>query len=151
MDDFPGFVQLQQGNRNLGEALEILIRMNAKENPEDLKSLLSHPTLRVRSLAGALLLDSSERVSALDHVATGLNEALPLSTQKAILNALPTAFIGGVMALGCTVGQGITGMSTLAFGSFLALGAIFLGGVIGLKSIEEGSLGGAISAICSRD
>ena len=27
--------------------------------------------------------------------------------------------IGGVMALGCTVGQSITGVSTLALGSFL--------------------------------
>ncbi|MEK9672566.1 MAG: YeeE/YedE family protein [Rhodospirillaceae bacterium] len=58
--------------------------------------------------------------------------------------------IGGVMALGCTVGQGITGMSTLAFGSVLALGSIMLGGVIGLKYIEEGSLGAAIGAVFSR-
>ena len=27
---------------------------------------------------------------------------------------------GGVLALGCTIGQGITGLSTLAFGSLLA-------------------------------
>ena len=32
---------------------------------------------------------------------------------------------GGVAALGCTVGQGITGVSTLAVGSFLAVGAIW--------------------------
>ena len=34
---------------------------------------------------------------------------------------------GGVTALGCTIGQGISGVSTLAIGSFLALGAIILG------------------------
>ena len=28
---------------------------------------------------------------------------------------------GGVTALGCTIGQGLTGMSTLALGSFMAL------------------------------
>ncbi len=57
---------------------------------------------------------------------------------------------GGVMALGCTVGQGITGMSTLAIGSVLALGSILFGGVLGLKYIEEGSLTGACNAIFSR-
>ena len=30
---------------------------------------------------------------------------------------------GGVTALGCTIGQGLTGISTLALGSFLALAA----------------------------
>jgi uncharacterized membrane protein YedE/YeeE len=34
---------------------------------------------------------------------------------------------GGVTALGCTIGQGITGVSTLAVGSFLALAAIIFG------------------------
>ena len=32
--------------------------------------------------------------------------------------------VGGVMALGCTVGQAITGVSTLALGSFLSFAAI---------------------------
>ena len=36
--------------------------------------------------------------------------------------------IGGVMALGCTVGQAITGVSTLALGSFLTFAAIVAGG-----------------------
>lgn len=34
---------------------------------------------------------------------------------------------GGVTALGCTIGQGLTGISTLAFGSVLALAAIIVG------------------------
>ena len=34
---------------------------------------------------------------------------------------------GGVTALGCTIGQGISGMSTLALGSFLTLAAIIAG------------------------
>jgi uncharacterized membrane protein YedE/YeeE len=34
---------------------------------------------------------------------------------------------GGVTAMGCTVGQGLTGVSTLALGSFLALAAIIAG------------------------
>ncbi len=58
--------------------------------------------------------------------------------------------IGGVLALGCTVGQGITGMSTLALGSLIALLSIVAGGVFGMKYIEEGSVGGAINAIFAR-
>lgn len=37
--------------------------------------------------------------------------------------------IGGVMALGCTIGQGISGVSTLGLGSFLATGSIATGAV----------------------
>jgi hypothetical protein len=40
---------------------------------------------------------------------------------------------GGVTALGCTIGQGLTGISTLAVGSFLALGAIVLGSVAAVR------------------
>jgi uncharacterized protein len=45
--------------------------------------------------------------------------------------------IGGVMALGCTVGQGITGISTLALGSFLTFAAIVAGGFCGLRVLER--------------
>ena len=45
--------------------------------------------------------------------------------------------IGGVMALGCTVGQGITGVSTLALGSFITFAAIVAGAVVGLKALER--------------
>ena len=40
---------------------------------------------------------------------------------------------GGVLALGCTIGQGIAGASTLALGSFLALGAIILGSALTMR------------------
>lgn len=40
---------------------------------------------------------------------------------------------GGVTALGCTIGQGMSGLSTLALGSFLAFGAIVAGAVAGVK------------------
>ncbi|HEX7382982.1 MAG TPA: YeeE/YedE family protein [Burkholderiaceae bacterium] len=38
--------------------------------------------------------------------------------------------VGGVTALGCTIGQGLSGISTLAVGSFLALASI-VGGAVG--------------------
>jgi len=37
---------------------------------------------------------------------------------------------GGVMAIGCTVGQGLSGLSSLAFASFVAVFFIFLSGYI---------------------
>lgn len=40
---------------------------------------------------------------------------------------------GGVLALGCTIGQGITGMSTLASGSVLALISIIFGSALTMK------------------
>lgn len=41
--------------------------------------------------------------------------------------------IGGVLGLGCTIGQGITGVSTLALGSFLTLGGIIFGSALTMK------------------
>ena len=40
---------------------------------------------------------------------------------------------GGVLALGCTIGQGITGMSTLALGSLLVLISIVFGSALTMK------------------
>ena len=41
--------------------------------------------------------------------------------------------VGGVMALGCSVGQGLTGLSTLALPSFIAVAGIFIGTAAGLR------------------
>lgn len=41
--------------------------------------------------------------------------------------------IGGVLSMGCTIGQAITGVSTLALGSFLTFGAIVAGSVATMK------------------
>ena len=49
-----------------------------------------------------------------------------------VLGAVLMGF-GGVLALGCTIGQGITGVSTLALGSFIALFAIIAGSAITMK------------------
>jgi len=48
--------------------------------------------------------------------------------------------VGGVLALGCSIGQGITGVATLAPGSLLSLLAIGLGAVAGLKASERYSI-----------
>jgi uncharacterized protein len=41
--------------------------------------------------------------------------------------------VGGVTALGCTIGQGLSGLSTLSVGSMLALAAIIGGAVLALR------------------
>jgi uncharacterized membrane protein YedE/YeeE len=41
--------------------------------------------------------------------------------------------VGGVTALGCTVGQGLSGLSTLAIGSFIAFASIVGGAVFALR------------------
>ncbi len=41
--------------------------------------------------------------------------------------------IGGVLGMGCTIGQGITGFSTLALGSILTFGSIVLGSALTMK------------------
>jgi uncharacterized membrane protein YedE/YeeE len=41
--------------------------------------------------------------------------------------------IGGVTAFGCTVGQGLSGLSTLSLGSFIAVAGIIGGAVAGLR------------------
>ena len=49
-----------------------------------------------------------------------------------LLGAMLMGF-GGVTALGCTIGQGMSGVSTLAIGSFIALTGIVAGAVATMK------------------
>jgi uncharacterized membrane protein YedE/YeeE len=49
-----------------------------------------------------------------------------------ILGGVAMGF-GGVLALGCTIGQGVTGMSTLAVGSLLSLVSIVFGSALTMK------------------
>ena len=41
--------------------------------------------------------------------------------------------VGGVVAMGCTIGQGLSGIATLSIGSFIALGGIVAGAVGALR------------------
>jgi len=45
--------------------------------------------------------------------------------------------VGGVLAMGCSIGQGVTGLSTLALGSFLAVPSIAAGAWYGLGALER--------------
>ncbi len=41
--------------------------------------------------------------------------------------------VGGVLGMGCTIGQGVTGVSTLALGSYMTLGSIIFGSALTMK------------------
>ena len=49
-----------------------------------------------------------------------------------VIGAILMGF-GGVLAMGCTIGQGITGVSTLALGSFIALAGLIFGSALTMK------------------
>jgi len=57
------------------------------------------------------------------------------STQDTALHMVGAACmgVGGVTALGCTVGQGLSGLSTLSLTSAIAVTGIFVGAVIGFR------------------
>jgi uncharacterized membrane protein YedE/YeeE len=42
--------------------------------------------------------------------------------------------VGGVMAFGCSIGQGLTGLSTLALPSAIAVAGVFIGAAVALRS-----------------
>ncbi len=46
--------------------------------------------------------------------------------------------VGGVLSMGCSIGQGLTGVSTLALPSFLALLSIWAGAALGLRLLFSG-------------
>jgi len=56
---------------------------------------------------------------------------------------------GGVMAMGCTIGQGLTGLSTLSLGSLLAIVSILLGGRLGLGFIRGRQVARGVSPVPS--
>ncbi len=55
----------------------------------------------------------------------------PADVARHLVGGLLMGF-GGVTALGCTIGQGVSGVSTLALGSFLTLAAIVAGALAAL-------------------
>ena len=41
--------------------------------------------------------------------------------------------VGGVTAMGCTFGQGLSGVSTLGLNAFMAIAAIVVGAVVAMR------------------
>ena len=74
------------------------------------------------------------------------------ASRSDLINHLLAGFLmgfGGVIALGCTIGQGVTGMSTLSLGSLLALLSIISGSALTIKMqyhMMDESFGNALYA-----
>lgn len=110
--------------RPVGDTLEWLARYTA----------VPMPTFGVATVLGMLF------GTCLVAVAEGRFRLITFSDPGDTLRSLGGAAlmgVGGVMALGCTIGQGVTGLSTLALGSFLTFAAIVAGGMAGLKILEH--------------
>lgn len=83
-----------------------------------------HITFGIASVLGVVLGSMSYALATHQFRWEGFASLQDLRTQ--LLGALLMGF-GGVTALGCTVGQGLSGVSSLAMGSVLALASIMAG------------------------
>lgn len=126
MDDFADVpVQLASLTyvRPSGDTIDYLMRFTA----------YAAPSFAVVTTLGALL---GGFVGAVIHgkfaIATFAN------TKDTTRNLFGAALmgIGGVVALGCTVGQAVSGASTMALGSYITFVFIVLGGIAGMKFFE---------------
>ena len=109
--------------RPVGDSIDYLMRFTA----------LGAPGFGIATVGGALLGGFIGAVS---------RGRLSLTTfadkADSIRNMLGAALmgVGGVLALGCTVGQALTGISTLAIGSVITFVCIVIGGIVGVKAME---------------
>jgi uncharacterized membrane protein YedE/YeeE len=98
-----------------------------------------HVTFGIASAVGVVLGSAAYALSARTFRWEGFAPSFH-DLRNQLIGAVLMGF-GGVTALGCTVGQGITGLSTLALGSFIAVAGIVAGAVATLKYMlwrEEG-------------
>ena len=109
--------------RPTGDVLDYLMRFTAFSGPG------FGVVTTLGTLLGAFLAALSQKKFAL---ATFSDTS---DTLRNLMGAVMMGF-GGVVALGCTVGQAVTGFSTLAMGSGLTFIAIVIGGMIGIKTME---------------
>ncbi len=91
-----------------------------------------HATFGIASVLGMVAGSAAYAVAAGKFRWEGFANTSDLRTQ--LLGAVLMGF-GGVTALGCTIGQGLSGLSTLAMGSFIAVAGIVAGSVAMLKFI----------------
>ena len=91
-----------------------------------------HMTFGIASVLGVVLGSAMVAVGSRTFRWEGFASLADLRNQ--LLGAVLMGF-GGVTALGCTIGQGVSGISTLALGSFIALAGIIGGAVATMKVI----------------
>ncbi len=110
--------------RPTGDSLDYLMRFTAFDGPG----------FGVATLAGTILGAFLGALSQKKFALATFNGTA--DTARNLIGAVMMGF-GGVLALGCTIGQGVTGWSTLAIGSGLTLLFIVLGGFAGMKLMER--------------
>jgi len=91
-----------------------------------------HVTFGIASVIGVVAGSAAHALTSRTFRWEGFSSLQDLRNQ---LSGAVLMGFGGVTALGCTIGQGISGLSTLAIGSFIATGAIVAGSVATLKFI----------------
>jgi uncharacterized membrane protein YedE/YeeE len=91
-----------------------------------------HATFGIASVLGVVAGSAAYALAAGKFRWEGFASVTDLREQ--IIGALLMGF-GAVTAIGCTIGQGMSGLSTLAIGSFIAVGGIVAGSVATLKYI----------------
>ena len=89
-----------------------------------------HLTFGIASVLGVVLGSAAYALAARQFRWEGFASLADLRNQ--LVGAVLMGF-GGITALGCTIGQGISGLSTLAIGSFIAVAGIIAGSVGMLK------------------
>jgi uncharacterized membrane protein YedE/YeeE len=92
-----------------------------------------HPTFGIAVLVGVVLGSLAVALATRRFRWEGFASLADLRNQ--LLGGVLMGF-GGVTALGCTIGQGLSGVSTLALGSLLATGSIVSGAVVTMKLIQ---------------
>lgn len=110
--------------RPLGDTLDWLQRYTA----------IPLPGFGVSSVFGTVLGAAGAALAAGRFRVLGFADAADLKTN---LIGASLMGAGGAMALGCTIGQGITGLSTLAIGSVITTVALIGGGIAGLRHLER--------------
>ena len=110
--------------RPAGDTLDWLQRYTA----------LGLPGFGVASLVGAI---GGAFLTALARGKLGLQTFADKGDTLRCLSGAALMGIGGVLAMGCTIGQGITGISTLAAGALLAIVGMIAGGFWGLRTLER--------------
>ncbi|MGE4610243.1 MAG: YeeE/YedE family protein [Paracoccaceae bacterium] len=109
--------------RPSGDTIDYLMRFTA----------YSAPTFAVVTTFGALL---GGFIGAVAHGKFAIATFADAKDTRRNLFGAALMGIGGVVALGCTVGQAISGASTLALGSYITFVFIVVGGIAGMKFFE---------------
>ncbi|HSB24188.1 MAG TPA: YeeE/YedE family protein, partial [Burkholderiaceae bacterium] len=93
-----------------------------------------HVTFGIACAAGVVVGSAAYALAARKFRWEGFASLSDLRNQ--LVGAVLMGF-GGVTALGCTIGQGISGISTLAIGSFIALFGIIAGSTTTLRILQR--------------